>query len=37
MDYQKEINELIGILIAENGSDLHLSADRNPAIRSGSK
>ena len=33
MDYQKTLDELIGILITEGGSDLHLSVDRNPAIR----
>jgi twitching motility protein PilT len=33
MDYKKELNELIGIVVAENGSDLHLSADNYPTIR----
>ncbi len=33
MDYQKILDELISILIAEGGSDLHLSIGRYPAIR----
>lgn len=33
MDYQKELEELILTLIRENGSDLHLGANRLPAIR----
>lgn len=33
MDYQKTLDELIGVLIAENGSDLHFSIGRYPAIR----
>lgn len=32
-DYQKELDELIDITIAENGSDIHLSAGYNPTIR----
>lgn len=33
MDYQKTLEELINTVIRENGSDLHLGADRRPAIR----
>lgn len=33
MDHQKLLDELIAVLIAENGSDLHLSVGRYPAIR----
>jgi twitching motility protein PilT len=33
MDYQKELEELILTLIRENGSDLHIGANRLPAIR----
>ncbi len=33
MDYKKMLDELIGVLVAENGSDLHLSIGRYPAIR----
>lgn len=33
MDYQKSLDELILNLIRENGSDLHLSTGRLPAIR----
>ena len=33
MEHQKFIDELITVLIAEGGSDLHLSIDRYPAIR----
>ena len=33
IDYKKEIEELITIVIRENGSDLHLGAGRVPAIR----
>jgi len=33
MDYEKYINEIITILIHEDGSDLHLGANRKPAIR----
>jgi len=33
MDYQKTLEELINTVIRENGSDLHLGADRVPAIR----
>ncbi len=33
MDYQKTLDELILNLIRENGSDLHLSTGRLPAIR----
>jgi len=33
MDYKKELNELILIVIHENGSDLHLSVGKVPAIR----
>lgn len=33
MDYQKLLDELITVLIAEGGSDLHLSIGRYPAIR----
>jgi twitching motility protein PilT len=33
MDYQKELEELILTLTRENGSDLHIGANRLPAIR----
>jgi len=33
IDYKKELEELILTVIHENGSDLHLGVDRNPAIR----
>lgn len=33
MDYKKKLEELILTLIRENGSDLHLSSNRVPAVR----
>jgi Tfp pilus assembly pilus retraction ATPase PilT len=33
MDYKKELHELIETVIAEGGSDLHISAGRKPTIR----
>lgn len=33
MDYKKEIEELIELVIQENGSDLHLTVGRFPTIR----
>ena len=33
MDYRKKLEELILILIREDGSDLHLNSNRSPAIR----
>lgn len=33
MDHQKELNDLIALLIQEDGSDLHIGAERLPAIR----
>lgn len=33
MDYQKELFDLIQTVIQENGSDLHISEGRHPAIR----
>lgn len=33
MDYRKEIQELVDLIIKENASDLHLSAGRTPIIR----
>ena len=33
MDYKKEIEELVDLIIKEDASDLHLSAGRNPVIR----
>ncbi|HPS21219.1 MAG TPA: PilT/PilU family type 4a pilus ATPase [Candidatus Paceibacterota bacterium] len=33
MDYKKELEELILTVIREGGSDLHIGAGRNPAIR----
>ncbi len=33
MDYSQELNELIQTALHENGSDIHLSAGRHPAIR----
>lgn len=35
MDYKKEIEELIGVVVKEGASDLHISEGRNPTIRSG--
>lgn len=32
-DYKKTLEDLIGIVIKEDASDLHLSEDRNPVIR----
>src|SRR5690348_15825645 len=34
MDYKKEIDELVNLIIKEGASDLHLSVGRNPIIRS---
>jgi twitching motility protein PilT len=33
MDYKKAFEELLDILIREDGSDLHISAERFPAVR----
>lgn len=33
MEYKKDFEELVDIVIRENGSDLHLSEGRNPTIR----
>lgn len=33
MDYQTYVNNLLGIVIREGGSDLHLTAGRQPSIR----
>ena len=33
MDYEKELNQLLSIVIKEGASDLHLSVDRRPTIR----
>lgn len=33
MDYKKQLDELLEHLVAEGGSDLHLSEDRTPMIR----
>ena len=33
MDYKQQIEELVGLLIKENASDLHLSVGRTPIIR----
>jgi twitching motility protein PilT len=33
MDYKQTIEELINILVTQNGSDIHLSAGRKPSIR----
>ncbi len=33
MDYKKELEELVGLLLKEEASDLHLSMGRNPIIR----
>jgi twitching motility protein PilT len=33
MDYKKELEELVSLVIKENGSDLHLSEGRHPTIR----
>ena len=32
-DYKKMLDELVAIIVKEDGSDLHLSQDRNPYIR----
>lgn len=32
-DYKRELNDLIKVMIREGASDLHLTADRKPAIR----
>ncbi|HTK33381.1 MAG TPA: PilT/PilU family type 4a pilus ATPase [Candidatus Paceibacterota bacterium] len=34
MEYKKEIEELVNLIIKENASDLHLSVGRSPVIRS---
>src|SRR4051812_20438543 len=34
LDYKKELEELISTVMAEDGSDLHLSEERQPVIRS---
>jgi twitching motility protein PilT len=33
MDYKREIEELVDIVIKEGGSDIHLAEERNPIIR----
>ncbi len=33
MDYRKEIDELVDLILKQDASDLHLSAGRNPIIR----
>jgi len=33
MDYKKEIDDLVNLLLKENASDLHLAAGRTPIIR----
>lgn len=33
MDYKKEINELVSLILKEGASDLHLSSGRRPIIR----
>lgn len=33
MNYKQELNELIGVVLNENGSDLHLGEGRRPIIR----
>ncbi len=33
IDYKKELNDLVTIILTEGGSDLHLSEGRNPTIR----
>lgn len=33
MDYKKEIDELVNLILKEGASDLHLSVGRNPIIR----
>lgn len=37
MDYKKEIEQLVGLVLAEGASDLHLSVGRVPYIRSSSQ
>jgi len=32
-DYKKEVQDLIGIVVKENASDLHITAGRKPSIR----
>ncbi len=34
MDYKKELDELVSIVVKEGASDLHISEGRNPTIRS---
>lgn len=33
LDYQKEIAELVGVVVKEGASDLHLTAGRHPTVR----
>lgn len=33
MDYKKEVEELINIVVKEGGSDIHISAGRKPSVR----
>ena len=33
VDYKKELNDLIEIIITENGSDIHLSVGQHPMVR----
>src|SRR5579864_2432412 len=33
MDYKKDIDDLVNLIIKEGASDLHLSVGRNPIIR----
>lgn len=33
IDYKRELEDLIGIVVTENGSDIHLSVGANPIIR----
>ena len=33
MDYRKQIDEIVDLILKQDASDLHLSAGRNPIIR----
>ena len=33
MDYKKEIEDIVNLIVKEGASDLHISVGRNPVIR----
>ena len=35
VDYKKELDELIEIIVSENGSDIHLAVGSHPILRVG--